>query len=115
MTTKDLSKIFFIPRGDYFPIYITVENGSGTPINLTGKSIILVVKKKLNDPDETAIITKTVSSHLVPAQGTSLITLDPSDTEVTDSGIFQGEFQLVDGTNPTTFERCGFQFVQDVV
>lgn len=115
MTTKDLSKIFFIPRGDNFPINLTVEDGNGDPINLTGKSIILVVKKKLNDPDETAIITKTVNSHVTPVQGISLITLTPSDTNIDDSGVFQGQFQLVDGTNPTTFERCGFQFLQDVV
>lgn len=115
MTTKDLSKILSIPRGDYFPIYITVEDADGTPISLVGKTVMFQVKQKLNDPNETPTINKIVSSHVDAEHGQTLIELTPSDTEITESGVFQAEFQVVDGTNPTTFERCGVQFLQDVV
>ncbi len=113
--TIDQSKLFTIPRGDVFPIYVYLRDANDAPITLVGKSIILIVKKKLNDPDETATILKTVSSHTNAALGQSLINLTPTDTEVTDSGLFQAEFQVVAGTDPTTFERAFFQFKQDVV
>lgn len=115
MTTKDLSKIFFIPRGDYFPIYVTVEDADGNPIDLTGKTVKMSVKKRLNDPDEVTTITKEIVSHTDPTHGQTLIELTPTDTDVEDSGIFQVEFQVITGTNPTTFERCGMQFQQDVL
>lgn len=57
-------------------------NRDGLPINITGWTIYFTMKANMADTDENAIIKKDVVNHVQPLNGTTLIGLNSSDTDV---------------------------------
>ena len=56
--------------------------------DITGWTVYFSCKKKKTDSDANAKITKTITSHSDPTNGTTLITLDASDTASLTAGNY---------------------------
>jgi hypothetical protein len=67
-------------------------------IDITGCSVILMVKEKLSDADNLAKIKKVVTSHTLPLSGITTISLTDTDTNIT-AGIYFFDITLVTSDN----------------
>jgi hypothetical protein len=68
-----------------YEVQITKNN---TNVDITGWTIIFIVKNKLTDPDNDAIINKEITVHSEPTQGKSLIRLESTDTDITPKSYY---------------------------
>lgn len=92
-----------IYRGNDEPLSVVIMDGT-TPMNISGYSLWFNMKKDINDGDDLILITKTVTNHVDPLHGRSLITLTPDDTMLTPGNYV---FEISLGIAPTmikTFE-----------
>lgn len=80
----------FIIRGDSAAINFAMAG-----VDLTGATVFFTAKPELTDDaaDTNAVITKEVVSHTDPTNGTTIINLDPADTNVT-PGIYYYDIQV---------------------
>jgi len=69
-----------IKRGDTWSktLYFNDENDAN--IDITGWTIFLTVKAKADDPDSSAVISKTITTFSNPTAGIAEIELTPIDT-----------------------------------
>ena len=76
----ELKKIEIV-RGNTYTRQITCTANDGTPRDMTGKTLLFMVKKSLNDPDTSALITKTMTDFIgtIPYETTIDITSEDSD------------------------------------
>jgi len=66
---------------------------NGIVVDLTGWTIYFIVKSKMSDPDASAVITKTVTTHTDAENGETAVELTSSDTDLsTGSYYYQLEF-----------------------
>jgi hypothetical protein len=56
------------------------EDENGNAIDITGWTIFLTVKAKADDPDSSAVISKTITVFSDPVAGIAEIELTPTDT-----------------------------------
>lgn len=77
---------------------VTILDSSGTPIDITGYTFLFVVKNKLSDSDDNALIKKLITSHSDPTNGVTEITLVPADTS-DKSGNYFYDYQWLDNSN----------------
>ena len=56
--------------------------------DITGWTVYFYLKKKMTDSDANAKISKTITTHSDPTNGTTLITIDVADTSSLTSGNF---------------------------
>jgi len=89
MSTRQLVVI----KGDTIPLTFTVTDYLGTPIDLTGSTTKFTVKKKVDDPDNKAIIAKSWSVHTSPTTGVTDIILSRDDT-FRQPGTYFWDFQI---------------------
>jgi len=69
---------------------------SGSPVDLTGKTVIFTVKKQadINDAnDDNAIIRKTITTHSNPSVGETLLELSAADTTIPE-GTYYADFRI---------------------
>jgi len=69
-----------IKRGDSWSRTMYFEDENGARIDITGWTIFITVKTKVDDPDIVAIISKTITVFSNPTQGEAEIELTPTDT-----------------------------------
>ena len=98
-------------------IYELIFKKNGAYKDITDWTIYFTVKSNMNDTDASAKISKTVTSHSDPTNGITLITLDPTDTDL-DAGnyyfdigfkddesqegvLFQGKLKIVEAVRKT--------------
>lgn len=62
-----------------FNVSITVS-GTDVPVDITGDTFLFTVKNNINDSDVDAIISKNITSHIIPASGTTAIPVLRTDT-----------------------------------
>lgn len=62
-----------------FNVTITIS-GTGLPLDITGYKFLFTVKNNINDLDSNAIISKDITSHVIPASGTTTIPILRADT-----------------------------------
>jgi hypothetical protein len=63
-------------------VYEVQITKNGSVVDITGWTIILMVKEKMADADFEAVINKTITVHSDPTQGKSLIRLETTDTDI---------------------------------
>jgi hypothetical protein len=80
-------------KGDTMPLTFTVTDSTGTAVNLTGSTVRFTVKKKVDDPDNKAIIAKSWSSHTNAVGGITDVTLTKDDT-FRQPGSYLWDFQI---------------------
>lgn len=68
-------------------IYEILFKKDGIAENITGWSVYYTVKQNVEDADNISKISKTITSHVSAIEGKTLITLDPTDTDIT-AGIY---------------------------
>jgi len=84
-----------IIRGDTTTYTVTLTDSAGDPIDITGYTFFMTVKKSKDDKDDDAIITEDVTSHSDPTNGVTVITLSSTDTNVA-PGIYYYDIQYKD-------------------
>jgi hypothetical protein len=72
-----------IKRGDTWSRTIYFTDNDNVPIDITGWTIFFTVKNKVDDPDSSAIISKTITSFSNPTGGEAGISLSTTDTNQT--------------------------------
>lgn len=84
-----------IIRGDDVNLGVTLKDGEGEVIDITGYTVYFTAKKKLSDPDSDAIIAKEVTDHEDPENGVTNIALSSTETDIEDD-IYYWDIQLKD-------------------
>jgi len=71
-------------RGDSKTYDITIKDGDGVAIDITGYTIFFTVKTSIDNnlTDTTAVIKKTITSHINPTEGKTQISLTEDDTNI---------------------------------
>jgi hypothetical protein len=71
-----------ITRGDDATLTVTIRDTEGDPYPLAGKTLWFTAKKKLSDPDEVAVISKTTGEgiELLGGTGQAVVRIDAADT-----------------------------------
>jgi len=82
-----IDKDLIIPKGmtKAYEVQITKNNAVE---NITGWTIIFIVKEKLGDDDGEAIINKEITTHSDAINGKSLIRLESADTDITPKSYY---------------------------
>ncbi len=78
MTDYDLSLI----RGNSKNYRLCFQTTSGDPIDITGYTVFFTVKKNVNQSDDEAVISKTVTNHLNPTNGVTLIEITTTESDI---------------------------------
>jgi hypothetical protein len=76
-----IDKDLVIPKGTTKAYEVQIAKNN-MPEDITGWTIIFMVKTKMSDDDGDAIINKTITTHSEPTQGKSLIRLEIADTDI---------------------------------
>ena len=71
-----------IKKKDSWSRTIYFEDENGNDIDITGWKIYFLVKTKIDDLDNAAVIPKTITVHSAPLAGESTIELTSSDTNL---------------------------------
>ena len=109
-----MSRRMEVIRGDDCQFELTFVDIDGDPIDLTGATIYLTVKKNLTDSDDDAVINKSYSSFSDPTSGVTVIDLSHTDTSIPVRGYYF-DIQVEDASNKITSTRSGrFIVYQDV-
>jgi hypothetical protein len=91
-----------IHRGDTETFTITLTDGAGDPLDLTGLAITFTAKRRVSDADEDAVIQKTDVDGIVvdadPTSGIAVLTIEPADTaDLEDLRTLHWDVQVDDG------------------
>ena len=80
-------------RGDDWGCQLTFTDTDGMPIDITGWTIFLTIKVNKDDPDDQAVVTKTVPVTVDPQLGKITITVSSAETYNLD-GLYYYDFQF---------------------
>jgi len=78
MTDYDLSLI----RGNSKNYKLSFQTTSGSPVDITGYTVFFTVKKSVNQTDDEAVISKTVTNHTNPTGGVTLIEITTTESNI---------------------------------
>jgi len=94
---------------------VTLTDGSGDPIDITGYTFLFVVKSKISDEDDAAIIKKVITSHSDPTHGVTQIIIVEAETEDI-NGKYVYDFQMEDlaGLRTVLLKKAKFTIEQRV-
>lgn len=92
--------IMTIQRGNPYTSTITITNSSGTPYDLTGKTVLFTVKKvsdtSTDITDATALI-KTTTTHVAPhTSGITTLSLSETETNIP-LGEYKADIRIYSG------------------
>lgn len=69
-------------RRDDVDLDVTFTDKDGEAIDITGCTVFFTLKKNRTDTDADAILQKEVTSHTIPLQGKTRISLDHDETDI---------------------------------
>jgi hypothetical protein len=100
------SMIFNIKQGDLLPvIQATALQADGTPLNLTGATVVFRMRKHL----ATTWKVNSAGAVVTPASGIVSYTWIAGDTDTV--GVYEAEFLATIGGKPQTLPTVGFMTV----
>lgn len=99
-----------------FPIELTItDESTGNPIDITGYTFYLTIKRNKSDTDAAAIIQKTKSDpHTDPTNGITIIEIDKADT-LDKSGDYFYDIVMDDTTPDRTTILTGEFLIQQAI
>lgn len=80
-------------QGDDKSWNLYFKDSNNNPINITNSIIYFTVKKKKDDSDALAVISKDIISHVTPTTGSSELILTHDDTNIS-IGDYYYDFQI---------------------
>jgi len=87
-------------RGNSRSELVTISDGAGDPINLTGKSVVFTIKSYISDV--TPLLQKTNTSHSGAALGQTTFQILAAESELFPVKNLHVEITLIDGLDVTT-------------
>jgi hypothetical protein len=93
-----IDKDLVIPKGTTKAYEIQISKNGGAQ-DITGWTIIFMMKTRMIDSDGEAIINKTITTHSDPTQGKSLIRLEITDTDITPKSYYYA-IKFIDDQSP---------------
>ncbi len=75
-----MDNILEINRGDDHLLEFTFADDDGTPLDITGKTVVFMIKVRVKDLDADALFTDTVTSHSDPTNGITELPLTNAET-----------------------------------
>lgn len=103
-----------IKRGNDRNLRITVKKDDVAQ-DITGWTIYFAVKRKPNDTDANAIISKVVTSHEDAANGVSVIEITGDDTRDEKVGYYHWDIRVKDDADKEQSSDTGvFEIVQEI-
>jgi len=72
----------------------------GVYTDITGWTVIFIVKTSLTDSDDKAVINKEITDHSDPTNGKSLVRLESTDTDITAKSYYYS-VKFIDDETPT--------------
>jgi hypothetical protein len=93
-------------RGDTYVRTLYFTKADGTVQDISGWTIWFTLKKNWQLPNSEASLLKTITSHIDAANGKSVLTLLPADTQNLDPGDYDFDIQVLanTGTSGTASE-----------
>jgi alkyl sulfatase BDS1-like metallo-beta-lactamase superfamily hydrolase len=79
MSCAPTSPELTLTAGQVSALPLTFKNPDGTPLDLTGSTVTLTVKKSLSDADADAVIALSTSAHTDAAAGETSLDIDLSE------------------------------------
>lgn len=77
MSRTDLEVV----RGDTKKYKFDIKDSDGAAIDITGWTLFMTIKRRPEDTDDEALISKTITSHTDAANGETLVTLTHDETK----------------------------------
>lgn len=104
-----------IYEGEDKTFSVLIKDSAGDPIDITGYTFLFVVKRKLNNPDNSAVIKKIITNHTDPTNGLTQIALTEEDSEGK-HGQYVYDYQWIDtSTNRrVVLKKANFEIEQRV-
>lgn len=94
----------------------TVKNkDTGAPIDITDYTLVFSVKRNRDDADDAAIIHFVNTTHTVPAEGTTYITIDASETEDVETGKYYYDILLIGSNQKRSSSLTGLFIVEQEI
>jgi len=90
-----------MPRGDSAAIPIRITN-NGDPVDISDYSLVFTVKEKLTDADMNEVFQVTITEHINPTNGETILKIPYQDTEV-NVGKYHAEMRLDKGDTRDRF------------
>lgn len=101
-------------RRDDCDFELTFKDVDGNVINLTGSTVFFTVKRHVDDDDDDAVISKTITSFEDPTSGVALLQLSKTDTDLP-AKAYYFDVQLVDSGGKVSSSQAGrFIVSQDI-
>lgn len=108
------SQTIQIIRRDDVTLNIEFTNENDLPVNISDATVFLTVKKKLNDDDSKALISKTTTTHIEPVVGKTKIELSNADTNIAPRAYYYDLQLVLEGGKVASTTYGRFEVVQDV-
>ena len=83
-------------------LYFTDQYGAAEDI--TGWTVFFTVKEKVDDPDAQAKISKTITDHIDPKNGETVIDCSPTDTNLIGNFVYDIQIKKANGEIKTILE-----------
>lgn len=84
-------------RGDTQDLVLEFVDEYDNPIDITDWTIFFTVKENLNQSDEEAIISKTVTTHSNPTLGQTIVSISSSDSNYTGNYMYDIQVKTDEG------------------
>ena len=111
MTDYDLSII----KGNSKNYRFYFQTTSGDPIDITGYTVFFTVKKNVNQTDDQAVISKTITDHSNPTGGVTIVPITTSDSDIT-PGVYLYDIGYINaaGTSKKTSDPEKFEVIGNI-
>lgn len=89
-------------RGDAWEWYLSVSTwddqaSADTPVDLSGMTLRATLKSDLSDEDASAALSSLTEIHSDPTEGETVISFEPSETNLVEPGIYHADVRLYPG------------------
>lgn len=84
-------------KGDTYPVQVQVLSEDGTAFDLTGATVFFTVKKRLEDADAAALISKSATSHTSATEGITQFSILADDVDYVGSFYYDVKVKDTNG------------------
>lgn len=82
-------------RGDTYSVAVSIKDASGSPVDVSGRSIYMTLKRHLTDTDEQGVQTSGVLSGADAVNGIARLMFTPQQTDALENTQYWYDIQLV--------------------